>query len=275
VRQGIGNKWTYLQGSKKIILNELAPGEYTLVVRQSNYAHRWSDKPLRLSFSVSYPVWQRWWAVMIYFLFIAGMTRYVYLRKKYRLLRKHRYELERQGQQARDEIHHAKLNFFSKITNGFSNNITQIFDAVSKIEDNNGRALYSDELERITVNITRMKEQIRQIGEMRSSGEENVELTPERFDLAEMVMAVMDNHMDTILNKRLRLVIPETRENTVIVSDRTILSRALNYMLRYIFVHAQTEGEDRMDCGGGQPKAHAKLSGQGSGKGRAGQHLQL
>lgn len=265
VRQGIGNKWTYLQGSKKIILNELAPGEYTLVVRQSNYAHRWSDKPLRLSFSVSYPVWQRWWAVMIYFLFIAGMTRYVYLRKKYRLLRKHRYELERQGQQARDEIHHAKLNFFSKITNGFSNNITQIFDAVSKIEDNNGRALYSDELERITVNITRMKEQIRQIGEMRSSGEENVELTPERFDLAEMVMAVMDNHMDTILNKRLRLVIPETRENTVIVSDRTILSRALNYMLRYIFVHAQTEGEVRIGWTAVEDSRKLTLSYQGKG----------
>lgn len=268
VSHGPENKWTYLQGSKKIFLNELAPGEYTLVVRQSNYAHRWSDKPLRLSFSVSYPVWQRWWAVMVYVIVIAGMTRYVYLRKKYRLLRKHRYELERQGQQARDEIHHAKLNFFSKITNGFSNNITQIFDAVSKIEDNNGRELYSDELERITVNITRMKEQIRQIGEIKSSGEENIELAPERLNLAETLMTAMDNHMDTILNKRLRLAIPETKDGIMIVSDRTILYRALNYMLKYIFAHAQAEGEVRIDWIAEEDRRKLTLSYQGTGPGK-------
>lgn len=265
IKPGREIKWTSLSGSKKISLNELAPGEYTLVVRQSNYAHQWSKAPLRLSFSVSYPIWQRWWAVMLYGLVFVGIIRYVYLRKKYRLLQKHQYELERQGQQARNEIHHAKLNFFSKITNGFSNNITQIFDAVSKIEDNQGKELYFDELERITMNITCMKEQIRQVEEIKSSGEENTELTPSKFNLVEMVMTVMDNYMDTILRKRLRIIIPEMTDNTQIVSDRTIFCRALNYMLKYIFENAEIGGVVNVECFTVEDEQKLTLNYQGRG----------
>ena len=49
------------------------------------------------------------------------------------------------------------------------------------------------------------------------------------------------------------------------MSDRTILSRALNYMLRYIFVHAQTEGEVRIGWTAVEDSRKLTLSYQGKG----------
>ena len=51
---------------------DLAPGNYNFEVRSVTTDGTVGENPSRVSFSIAYPIWQRWWFLLLAFLFVGG-----------------------------------------------------------------------------------------------------------------------------------------------------------------------------------------------------------
>lgn len=225
--------WQMGSSDKSVTLNELPPGDYILKVRQSNISQQWSSHYLEIPFHVDYPLWQRWWAVTAYIILLSVLIRTVYLSKKKRLIRKHKRELERQGERTREEIYHAKLRFFSSVTKAFSSNITQIFDALSNIRKNTDGDI-GQNLSIIDENIRSMSTHIRQISEIRST-EENLPLTPTKVNLYDLVITSIENYVERMMKAGIFAETDEAMRSIEMITDRPVFSKILSYLLDYVF----------------------------------------
>lgn len=233
--------WQMGTSDKTVTLNELPPGDYVLKVRQSNFSQQWARQYMEIPFHVAYPLWQRWWAVLAYFILLSVIIRLIYLRKKEKLVRKHKRELEKQGELTREEIYHAKLRFFSSVTSAFSNNITQIFDALNNMRMNSSDGT-DQNLNIIDQNIRSMSTHIRQISEIRST-EENLPLSPSRMNLYDMLITSIEKYVERMLKTGVSVDTEETMRGMEIVTDRKTFTKVLSYILEYIFQNIADNSE--------------------------------
>lgn len=240
--------WNNVANSKNITLNELVPGSYMLYVRQSNSLHQWSSNYRIIPFYISFPLWQRWWAILCYFIIIILFVRYVYQSKKKKLQDRHQREMEGQRQKIREDIHHAKLSFFSNVTGEFSNNITQIYNALEHIHLKNNEVDFSGELDQININVKQMNAQIKRMSEIQSAEEDNLAVTPKRFNLLELLLSSIDNFSNQILDKDINLKIPDIDCKFNVVTDQTILSKIAYNLVNYIMGNIQQGSTLTINC---------------------------
>ncbi len=59
--KGINKEWIHLGNSNEVVLTNLAPGEYRLLVRGSNNAGIWSEKAAELTITILAPFWATLW----------------------------------------------------------------------------------------------------------------------------------------------------------------------------------------------------------------------
>ncbi len=253
--------WINVGNSKTILLNELPSGDYILYVRQSNSAHQWSQTNLAIPFYISYPVWSRWWAVLLYILAILFIIRVIYRAKKKRLQRKHQIEMERQRQRNREKIHHAKLRFFANVTSKFSNSITQIYDALEHIRDDksNEKKLMA-ELIRIDEHVRQMNLKIKQMSEIQSAEENTQVLIAERINLNELLKVTIDSFSEGMLDKDINLNIVHSEENYFITTDKTVLSKIIYNLVTYIMNNIQVQSDLVIRHSGDRPQIEIYLS---------------
>ncbi|MGI6242624.1 MAG: two-component regulator propeller domain-containing protein [Prevotella sp.] len=226
--------WISIGSGKFIILNKLQPGNYQLIVRQSNVLHQWATSPLVVPIKVKFPLWARWWAILIYILLIIVVIRLLYISKKSRILARHQDELERQRRNSLEEIHQAKLRFFSNVTGKFSNNITQIYDAIERIRRQSPDLNCLVNVQNIEKNIKKMNRHIKQLVEIQSAEESSVEIVTEKIDLVENIKYILDNFTDTIHTKKINLLIPNHSGQFNIISDKGVIQHALYQLFSYI-----------------------------------------
>lgn len=226
--------WVSIGSGKYIILNKLQPGNYQLIVRQTNSLHQWATSPLVVPIRAKFPLWARWWAILIYIALLTAALRFLYISKKSRILARHQDELERQRRDNLEEIHQAKLRFFSNVAGKFSNNITQIYDATEQIRmlspDINGLRI----VEIIEKNIKKMNRHIRQLVEIQTAEENSMEIVTEIVDLVENIKYILGNFTATIHTKEINLLIPNQSEQIKIISDKSVIQHAFYHLFSYI-----------------------------------------
>lgn len=232
------DKWISVGNARSITLNELFPGSYILQVRQSNSAHRWSENTLSIPFYVSYPLWCRWWSILLYIIALCWFVRSAYRAKMHRLHTRQQHELEKQSQHNREEIHHAKLRFFANVTSHFSNNITQVFDALENLRNNHCNN-ESIELNRIEEQIRQMKMHIRQMSEIQSAEDNDTALNVEQVNISLVLRVALDNYSATIMGKNITLLLDDNSLQLTASTDRQLLFKALNNLLTYIIDNIQ------------------------------------
>lgn len=84
---GLDHEWHYTQvGQSQVNYSQLPPGTYTLRLRCTNQGGSWSREEQTLAIRVLPPLWQRWWAWLIYGLIILGIIALllIYLRNRER-----------------------------------------------------------------------------------------------------------------------------------------------------------------------------------------------
>ncbi|MBO1362894.1 helix-turn-helix domain-containing protein [Prevotella sp. A2931] len=230
--------WTNVGENKKIILSKLFPGKYVLHVKQSNSNHLWAEKTLDISIEIKFPLWARWWAVMLYMIAIILLVRYIYFMKKTHIEVRHEMQLEHQKMQSREDVHQAKLKFFANVAGRFTNNITQIYDALEMLKQNTTNHANKKYMHRIDANVLQMNRQIRQLIDIQSAETNDADINPEETDLMNSIKMAFDDFSIIINQKNINLLIANRQNIANITTDKTILDKALNSLLNYIIPNA-------------------------------------
>jgi signal transduction histidine kinase/ligand-binding sensor domain-containing protein/DNA-binding response OmpR family regulator len=125
--EGIDKQWIFTDASTRIVsYSHLPIGTYIFVVYAANNDGVWSDIPATLQINVLPPWWFTWWAIVIYIIIACIIIWFIY-----------KYIAGQLEFRKNEEIHHAKLQFFTEVSHEFRTPLTLIIDPVEKLISEN------------------------------------------------------------------------------------------------------------------------------------------
>lgn len=231
-------------GGKHIILNKIPAGNYTLYVKYSNADQIWNNTFYPIHIKVTPPLWATWWAISLYIiLFLSGIILFYYT-KKYRLTVRHELELEKQEKIKKEEIHQAKLRFFTNIAHEFSNSITLIYGAIEQIFMNNEPDEKSKkQLVSIKRNAERMHDQIQQLMEFRKAETGHLKVHLEKVDIGEMIKYTLDNFIDRADSKKINIQLHLEENIPLWIVDRSMMEKIIFNLYSNAMKYTPENGE--------------------------------
>ncbi|SUJ03585.1 Sensor protein evgS precursor [Sphingobacterium spiritivorum] len=155
----------------------LSPGNYTLLLNATNADGKWGDKPYALTIKVRPPLWQTWWAYVLYALILLSGG-YLFDRFRRRQIQLSN-ELLYQQKYAKDldGLYQAKLDFFTKISHEIRTPLTLIVAPLDKLlEQLREKETGSYYLSIIKKNVDRLLLMVNELLDFRKIEEGKVEL---------------------------------------------------------------------------------------------------
>ena len=130
---GLEEDWNEVGPRRSATYTNLAPGAYTFLVKTANNDGVWSTEPTALQISVLPPPWKTWWAYGLYALMVASLLlalrRYWYVKAT---LEKN-LALEQLEHHKSEEVHQAKIAFFTNVSHEFRTPLTLILGPLQSI----------------------------------------------------------------------------------------------------------------------------------------------
>ncbi|MDD5185021.1 MAG: response regulator [Paludibacter sp.] len=204
--EGYQKDWIQLGTSNTIVFTNLPKGDYVLKVRCSNADKIWSEKYFTLPITMLPP----WWASTIayicysvlFFLLLFIIQRFV----KNQIRVRNNIQIKELEKQKIEEIHQAKLRFFTNIAHEFSNSLTLIYGPCEQLL----RTHASDDYTRKYVNIIksnseRMQTLIQQMIDFRKAETGHLQLSIEKVNIPELVKFVLENFYEMLEQKNIQL----------------------------------------------------------------------
>jgi signal transduction histidine kinase/ligand-binding sensor domain-containing protein/DNA-binding response OmpR family regulator len=120
--EGLEEQWTYTKGQTEASYTLQRPGEYLFRLKAANNDGLWNHNERQILIRVLPPPWRSGWAYFAYILLavfiIIAVVRYFRLQ--------HRLQLEELEKSQREQLHQAKLRFFTNVAHEFRTPLTLI-----------------------------------------------------------------------------------------------------------------------------------------------------
>lgn len=236
--EGFQKDWIHLGTSNTLVFTNLPSGRYVLKVRCSNANKIWSEGYFSLPVRILPPWWASPFAFFCYFLLLVcvllGIRRFI----KYQLAVRNEATLKELEKIKTEEIHQAKLSFFTNIAHEFSNSITLIYGPCEQLLRTHPADSYTRKyINIIKSNSARMQHMIQQMIEFRKAETGHLKLDIERIDVPELVKFAVDNFMEILEEKKIHLSLSFSPEVIFWQTDRdsvekvvfNLLSNAVKY----------------------------------------------
>lgn len=241
--EGYSKDWAYLGTSGTIVLNNLPSGEYTLYVKCCNANKEWSQDGYTLNIRVYPPWWLSWYAYLIYTVLLVVCIGFLYRNSIHKIKMKRKLELEMLENQKAEEIHQAKLRFFTNIAHEFCNSLTLIYGPSERLfklcGDNPVLKRY---LSVIKSNAERMQSLIQQLMEFRKVETGYLELYVQDVDMWELVANTTGNFVDIAEEKEITFTIEITPDVRTWNTDRSAFEKVLFNLLSNAFKYTPNKG---------------------------------
>jgi len=236
--EGYQKDWIQLGTSNTIVFSNLPTGDYLLKVRCSNADKIWSEQYYTLPITMLPPWWASTLAYICYFV-LAVLLFFVIRRSvKNQILVRNQIQFKELEKQKIEEIHQAKLRFFTNIAHEFSNSLTLIYGPCEQLLRTHATDAYTRKyINIIKSNSERMQTLIQQLIDFRKAETGHLKLEIERVDVTELVKFVVDNFMDMLEQKKIHFNITSSSNEIIWQTDRgsiekivfNLISNAVKY----------------------------------------------
>ncbi|MFV0470223.1 MAG: two-component regulator propeller domain-containing protein [Dysgonomonas sp.] len=235
--EGIDKKWIYLNSNKNSVnYNNLSRGKYIFRIKSTNSDGVWCQTPATLNIVINPAPWNTLLAYVIYAilltLLIISVLRFVFNQLRLRRM----LAIEQIEREKSEEVHQAKLKFFTNISHEFFTPITiikfGIEDLIDKNKSNNNL------LQTMKVNTNRLERLLEQIIEFRKIETGNMKLKLTQIEFVSFIKELCEIHFAPfVLNKNISFEFSCKYEKIVGYADRdkidkimyNLLSNAIKY----------------------------------------------
>ncbi len=236
-------EWISIGNGRDVILSNLASGHYTLHVSYTNRDNQWTEDAFLFQFTVASPWWATRTAFVIYLLLVLGISFLFVWIQRYRMAALHNREMERLEVEKKEEIHQAKLRFFTNIAHEFSNSITLIYGPCERlINDAKLDGKSRELLNIIKRNAERMQQQIQQLMEFRKAETGHLTLHFESVDVQELIKYTSDSFLEVAEEKKIRLSLDLDKSVPAWVLDRDAFEKVIFNLLSNAFKYTPANG---------------------------------
>ena len=224
--EGYQKEWIQLGTSGTIVFTNLPEGDYLLKVRCSNADKIWSKDLFILPIKMLPPWWASPVAYLIYSVLLLLLCFAIQRFIKDRSNARNNILLKDLEKQKTEEIHQAKLSFFTNIAHEFSNSLTLIYGPCEQLL----RTHASDDTTRKYINIIktnseRMQTLIQQMIDFRKAETGHLRLDIEKVDIPELVKFVVDNFIEVLEEKNNLLTLTFTPQIIIWQTDRDSIEK--------------------------------------------------
>lgn len=231
--QGIDNKWYYIDNDNDVVFRGLPPGTYSFTLRAKLKGQDWNEaSTCEVKIRIAPPLWQTWWAYVLYAIAIA-LTAYAIIRQyKYRLKMQGRLELEKRDNIQKQKINEERLHFFTNITHELRTPLTLILGPLGDLM--NDKRLPADIMRRVGMirkNAERLRGLTSELLEFRKTETQNRRLSVARGDLGRLVEETCVNYKELYNNPKVRFSYHIDKKLPQVYYDSEVITTILNNLL--------------------------------------------
>jgi signal transduction histidine kinase/DNA-binding response OmpR family regulator/ligand-binding sensor domain-containing protein len=204
--EGFQNDWIHLGTSNTLVFSNLPKGNFRLKVRCTNSDKIWSDQIYVLPITMLSPWWANKVAYICYCIVLILIAYRIYRATVNQLKIRNEMRMKELQKQKTEEVHQAKIRFFTNIVHEFSNSLTLIYAPSIQLLNNVANDYVNRKyVHTIKTNAERMQNLIQQLIDFRKAETGYLKLNIERVDVQELVTLVIDNFTDALEKKNITL----------------------------------------------------------------------
>ncbi|MDL2212407.1 response regulator [Bacteroides sp. OttesenSCG-928-J23] len=266
--EGVDKEPVYNGNLGYLSYTNISPGRYTLLIYRTNSDKVWAKEPYRLHITIRNPYWKTSWAYLLYTLFAMLLGLLAYRMMYLRFTRKRKQLVEQLRVKEQENIHEAKLRFFTNIAHELYTPITLIYGPCEKILDHETNDDYIKKYIRvIQSNAERMKSLIGELLEFRKAETGHTRIVPLQLNVSELLQVVSDHFIGVAEEHRIDFQIHSLETDLFWVTDRDSLEKIIFNILANAFKYTPAGGYISIDVG--TEDAELMFSVTNSGKGIA------
>lgn len=238
----VSSQWIESGTSASAIFSNLAPGQYTLLVKYKNNMNGKECEPQKLLIQITPPWYLSNWAYILYFILIALFC----ILAVYRIVHQYRWKqhrmIEKLNREKKEEVYESKLRFFTNITHEFCTPLTLIYGPCEKILAYPQSDSYIRKYGKmIQQNTEKLNGLILELLEFRRLETGHKVLSIQRLSVSDKLQNIAESFCELAENKNLnyRLDIePDIEWNT----DISCFSKIVNNLISNAFKYTPEEG---------------------------------
>ena len=238
----VSSQWIESGTSASAIFSNLAPGQYTLLVKYKNNMNGKECEPQKLLIQITPPWYLSNWAYILYFILIALFCILAVYRIVHQYRRKQHRMIEKLNREKKEEVYESKLRFFTNITHEFCTPPTLIYGPCEKILAYPQSDSYIRKYGKmIQQNTEKLNGLILELLEFRRLETGHKVLSIQRLSVSDKLRNIAESFCELAENKNLnyRLDIePDIEWNT----DISCFSKIVNNLISNAFKYTPEEG---------------------------------
>lgn len=238
----VSSQWIESGTSASAIFSNLAPGQYTLLVKYKNNMNGKECEPQKLLIQITPPWYLSNWAYILYFILIALFCILAVYRIVHQYRRKQHRMIEKLNREKKEEVYESKLRFFTNITHEFCTPLMLIYGPCEKILAYPQSDSYIRKYGKmIQQNTEKLNGLILELLEFRRLETGHKVLSIQRLSVSDKLRNIAESFCELAENKNLnyRLDIePDIEWNT----DISCFSKIVNNLISNAFKYTPEEG---------------------------------
>lgn len=232
----------------------LPPGSYRLLVKGANNDGVWSDIKT-LEITVKPPFWLTWWAYCFYILLVGGVVfliaRFFFLQE---LLKKE------------DELHQAKLNFFTNASHEIRTHLTLIMVPVERLlSESPADHFVHQQLSQVKANTNRLLNLVRELMDFRKAETNHLQLFAHRQNLVPFLREIWQSFRETALASNIHMSFEHEEEVIELNFDEKQLEKVFFNLLANAIKFTPENGRIELYAGIREGEVYIRVTDNGRG----------
>jgi signal transduction histidine kinase/ligand-binding sensor domain-containing protein len=242
---GLHDEWVTLSNERRAYFTKLPPGNYTFFVKASGPDGKWQRQASFIHLQVKPPVWDTWWARVLYATVVLILAYYFF--QRYKTL-KTRKLIEKQKQyelQLERELYDSKLDFLSSVAHELNTPLTLIKGPIEEVMQHSDNAgLVQKYTGMISRNTDRLILLCQQLLDFRTTESHGYRLNAEEVDFSALVDENARLFANQAQRKSMECVLELPGSPIMVKGDK----EALTKIVCNLFSNAIKFGEKRFKC---------------------------
>jgi signal transduction histidine kinase/ligand-binding sensor domain-containing protein/DNA-binding response OmpR family regulator len=241
--KGSHNEWLEADAkSRRVTFTNLAPGEYTFIVKASNNDGYWNEKGVSLGITILPPFWKTRIAFVMYFGLIISAL--LITRKLIQKRERMKFEREHERNEAirMHDLDMMKIKFFTNVSHEFRTPLTLILTPLDRMLR---QAKEPEQLQQYTLiqrNAKRLLNLVNQLLDFRKLEVQEMKLTPSEGDVIKFIEETVFSFSDLSGKKDIKLSFQPSIQSLETVFDQDKLEKILFNLLSNAFKFTPEHG---------------------------------
>lgn len=231
--KGLDDQWFETEGDNEVTFRNLAPGNYTFIVRAKLKNQDWTEaSTAEIKVCVNPPLWLTWWAKLGYLIIALGISWYMLRSYKKEFMLRNSLKQAKWESQQKQELNEERLRFFTNITHELRTPLTLIMGPLEDLlADNSLSEKVSKKIGSIHASAERLLNLINEILEFRKTQTQNRKLTVARGDLGTCVKEIGTRFQDLNHNPKVSIFVNIQDGISPVYFDSEVIYTVINNLM--------------------------------------------